>query len=195
MLSPSGRRLLLGFLEAKTFLQRAPPRLRNHSPRSWRPFKSTVSSFTLVDTGRPTLRRCWERSRIGFSDNYSWSVIFHLHGSLPAINFVNSLGNVKKVLYVGFRDGPPLFTQTLPMVYKRAVRSTTIRGREGFRPIAGVDAQPRHFLISSWSRSSGFERLGLLPIQNLAADICGRSGTRTPFLFFECIRIPCHPGI
>jgi hypothetical protein len=38
-------------------------------------------------------------------------------GSIPAINFVNSLGNVKRVLYIGFRDGPPLFYANFPMVY------------------------------------------------------------------------------
>ena len=53
-----------------------------------------------------------------FSDNYSPERYLSTYmGSLPAINFVNSLGNVKKVLYVGFRDGPPLFYANFPMVY------------------------------------------------------------------------------
>ncbi len=53
-----------------------------------------------------------------FSDNYSPERYLSTYmGSLPAINFVNSLGNVSRVLYVGFRDGPPLFYANFPMVY------------------------------------------------------------------------------
>ncbi len=37
--------------------------------------------------------------------------------SFPAINFVNSLPEVSRVLYVGFHDGPPLYYANFPMVY------------------------------------------------------------------------------
>lgn len=53
-----------------------------------------------------------------FSDNYSPERYLSTYmGSLPAINFLNSLGNVRRVLYVGFRDGPPLFYANFPLVY------------------------------------------------------------------------------
>lgn len=53
-----------------------------------------------------------------FSDNYNPERYLATYlGSLPAINFMNTLGNVKRVLYVGFRDGPPLFYANFPMIY------------------------------------------------------------------------------
>ncbi len=53
-----------------------------------------------------------------FSDNYSPERYLTTYmGSLPAINFLNSQENVRRVLYVGFRDGPPLFYANFPLVY------------------------------------------------------------------------------
>jgi len=111
--------LLFGFLEARTFLQR---RLRGFVIAAllvaafynlpflfylwWTPGKRY---FTPVLGAFP---------ESVFSDNYSPERYLSTYmGSLPAINFVNSLGNVKTVLYVGFRDGPPLFYANFPMVY------------------------------------------------------------------------------
>jgi len=107
------------FLEAKTFLQRG--------------LRGVVSAALLVTAfyNLPFLFYLWWTPGkryftpvLGafpesvFSDNYSPERYLSTYmGSLPAINFVNSLGNVKKVLYVGFRDGPPLFYANFPMVY------------------------------------------------------------------------------
>lgn len=111
--------LLLGFLQASTFAQR---RLR-----------TVVTAALLVAAfyNLPFLFYLWWTPGkryftpvLGafpesvFSDNYNPERYLSTYmGSLPAINFVNSLGNVKKVLYVGFRDGPPLFYANFPMVY------------------------------------------------------------------------------
>ena len=119
MLSLVSVGLMLGFLEAKTFLQRG--------------LRGFVSTALLVAAfyNLPFLFYLWWTPGkryftpvLGafpesvFSDNYSPERYLSTYmGSLPAINFVNSLGNVKKVLYVGFRDGPPLFYANFPMVY------------------------------------------------------------------------------
>jgi len=111
--------LLLGFLEAKTFLQRG--------------LRGLVATALLVAAfyNLPFLFYLWWTPGkryftpvLGafpesvFSDNYSPERYLSTYmGSLPAINFVNSLGNVKTVLYVGFQDGPPLFYANFPMVY------------------------------------------------------------------------------
>jgi len=111
--------LLSGFLEAKTFLQK---RLR-----------TVVVAALLVAAfyNLPFLYYLWwipgkryftpvlgAFPESVFSDNYNPERYLSAYmGSLPAINFVNSLRNVKKVLYVGFRDGPPLFYANFPMVY------------------------------------------------------------------------------
>lgn len=111
--------LLLGFLEAKTFLQRG---LRGFV---------TAALLVMAFYNLPFLFYLWWTPgkryltpvlgafpESAFSDNYSPERYLSTYmGSLPAINFVNSLGNVKKVLYVGFRDGPPLFYANFPMVY------------------------------------------------------------------------------
>src|SRR6185503_3591081 len=111
--------LLLGFLEVKTVLQR---RLRGFV---------TAALLVAAFYNLPFLFYLWWTPGkryltpvLGafpesvFSDNYSPERYLSTYmGSLPAINFVNSLGNVKKVLYVGFRDGPPLFYANFPLVY------------------------------------------------------------------------------
>jgi hypothetical protein len=111
--------LLLGFLEAKTVLQR--------SLRGFVTAALLVAAFYNI----PFLFYLWWTPGkryltpvLGafpesvFSDNYSPERYLSTYmGSLPAINFINSLGNVKKVLYVGFRDGPPLFYVNFPLVY------------------------------------------------------------------------------
>ncbi|MCI0420983.1 MAG: hypothetical protein L0312_17415, partial [Acidobacteria bacterium] len=111
--------LLAGFLEAKTLLQRG--------------LRGFVSVGLLVAAfyNLPFLFYLWWTPGkryftpvLGafpdsvFSDNYSPERYLSTYmGSIPAINFLNSLGNVKKVLYVGFRDGPPLYYASFPMVY------------------------------------------------------------------------------
>ena len=111
--------LLLGFLEVKTVLQR---RLRGFV---------TAALLVAAFYNLPFLFYLWWTPGkryltpvLGafpesvFSDNYSPERYLSTYmGSLPAINLVNSLGNVKKVLYVGFRDGPPLFYANFPLVY------------------------------------------------------------------------------
>src|SRR5262245_31678301 len=110
---------LVAFLEAKTLLQRS--------------LRGLVTTALLVAAfyNLPFLFYLWWTPGkryftpvLGafpesvFSDNYSPERYLSTYmGSLPAINFVNSLGNVKRVLYVGFRDGPPLFYANFPMVY------------------------------------------------------------------------------
>ncbi|MBM3804028.1 MAG: phospholipid carrier-dependent glycosyltransferase [Acidimicrobiia bacterium] len=111
--------LLLGFLEAKSLVQTG--------------FRSLVTVALLVAAfyNLPFLFYLWWTPGkryftpvLGafpesvFSDNYKPErYLANYLGSLPAINFVNSLGNVKTVLYVGYRDGPPLFYANFPMVY------------------------------------------------------------------------------
>src|SRR5262245_26652546 len=111
--------LLSGFLEAKTFLQK---RVRT---------VVVVALLVAAFSNLPFLYYLWwvpgkryftpvlgAFPESVFSDNYNPERYLSAYmGSLPAINFVNSLQNVKKVLYVGFRDGPPLFYANFPMVY------------------------------------------------------------------------------
>ncbi len=81
-----------------------------------------------------------------FSDNYNPERYLSTYmGSLPAINFVNSLGNVKKVLYVGFRDGPPLFYANFPMVYNELAVYNQFVEEKDLGRLLELDTQPRHF--------------------------------------------------
>lgn len=48
-------------------------------------------------------------SRESYLNQFLWS--------FSAIDFMNSLPEVKRVLYVGFHDGPPLYYANFPMVY------------------------------------------------------------------------------
>jgi 4-amino-4-deoxy-L-arabinose transferase-like glycosyltransferase len=111
--------LLLGFMEARTFLQRG---LRVFVTAAL--LVAAFYNLPFLFYFRWTPGKQYLTPVLGafpesvFSDNYSPERYLSTYlGSLPAINFVNSLRNVKKVLYVGFRDGPPLFYANFPMVY------------------------------------------------------------------------------